>query len=166
MGGSWQQKKTVVEDCMRLDTRELMRTKTFRLDSFTRGTLQWANEFGLLLLSAEYECNRGRTFRLRYRTGSSRSHDYEIRLITTEARPFGGEQFWFLCPMCEFSLETERTIFCKRKVRKLYLPPGWDVFGCRVCYNLTYRSCQQSHCRSSQPPSWLQALGGGNYPGA
>jgi len=29
----------------------------------------------------------------------------------------------------------------------LYLPAGSLYFGCRHCYDLTYRSCQDSHKR-------------------
>jgi len=32
-------------------------------------------------------------------------------------------------------------------VGKLYLPPGGKYFGCRHCYNLTYKSCQESDKR-------------------
>jgi hypothetical protein len=31
------------------------------------------------------------------------------------------------------------------RVGKLYLPPDGLYFGCRHCYELTYRSCQESH---------------------
>lgn len=34
---------------------------------------------------------------------------------------------------------------CTTKNRKLYLPPGKHFFRCRKCYNLTYRSCNESH---------------------
>jgi hypothetical protein len=34
---------------------------------------------------------------------------------------------------------------CGRRVGKLYLPPGASYFGCRHCYELTYKSCQESH---------------------
>src|SRR5262249_38010382 len=33
---------------------------------------------------------------------------------------------------------------CERRVGRLYLPPGERAFGCRSCYNLTYRSTQTS----------------------
>ena len=50
------------------------------------------------------------------------------------ARPYiGGTRWWYVCPLCN-----RRTAF-------LYLPPKASRFGCRQCYNLTYRSCQESH---------------------
>ncbi len=55
-----------------------------------------------------------------------------IPLVTT--RPsLGGLRRWFACPLCG------------RRVGKLYLPPGKQYLGCRVCFGLTYRSCQESH---------------------
>jgi hypothetical protein len=31
---------------------------------------------------------------------------------------------------------------CNRRVKKLFLPPGGQYFGCRHCYKLTYESAQ------------------------
>ncbi len=47
---------------------------------------------------------------------------------------------WFLCPL----LKRNGTP-CERRCRKLYCPPGGKYFGCRVCYNLTYQSSNESH---------------------
>lgn len=41
----------------------------------------------------------------------------------------GGKRFWFQCG-------------CGKRVGRLYMPPGQQVFRCRHCYNLTYRSAQ------------------------
>jgi hypothetical protein len=38
-----------------------------------------------------------------------------------------------------------RDVAAGRRVGKLYLPPGARYFGCRLCYDLTYTSCQESH---------------------
>jgi hypothetical protein len=38
-------------------------------------------------------------------------------------------------------------------VGKLYLPGGGRYFGCRRCYRLTYRSCQES-----RKAGWLDRL--------
>jgi len=45
----------------------------------------------------------------------------------------GGTRWWYVCPLCN------------RRMSALYLPPNASHFGCRLCYNLTYRSCQESH---------------------
>ena len=52
---------------------------------------------------------------------------------------FGGIRYWFLCPAVTDG------IYCGGRVTNLFLPSGTEVFGCRRCYDLTYRSCQESH---------------------
>ena len=61
--------------------------------------------------------------------------EYRVAVTSTPCR-FGGQRYWFLCPV------VRQGIRCERTVRKLYLPPGAAVFGCRQCHNLTYTSCQ------------------------
>lgn len=61
-----------------------------------------------------------------------------VRLQPTPTQ-FGGRRWWFTCPL----LAGERA--CKRRVGKLYLPPGQKFFGCRQCHDLTYQSCQEAH---------------------
>jgi hypothetical protein len=51
----------------------------------------------------------------------------EISLISTRSNLQGFIK-WAICPAC------------KRRVRKLYLPLGADIFLCRRCYNLGYRA--------------------------
>ena len=65
-------------------------------------------------------------------TGGKEEVRYPVRLVDTPCN-FGGRRWWFTCPIC------------KRRVAKLYLPPGAKYFGCRHCYNLTYQSCRDSH---------------------
>lgn len=62
---------------------------------------------------------------------------YQVDLTPTSCY-FGGERFWFRCPL------VVNGIPCKRRVGKLYLPPGAKYFGCRHCYDLSYRSKQVS----------------------
>ena len=62
--------------------------------------------------------------------------DYVIELTTTTCN-FGGKRHWFICPLRINGLP------CRRRVGKLYLPPGEKYFGCRSCYNLTYQSCKE-----------------------
>jgi hypothetical protein len=158
MGGSWQQKKTVVEDCVELDVKMLVRRGSISPNNHMRGTIDWTNETGSSQI--EFECKQARGFRLRYGFGS-RVFDYTIPLTTTETRPFGGQQYWFRCPAtwsCDFDFENPQEKICGRRVGKLYLPPGSTTFGCRHCYHLTYRSSQTSHCTGSLPPAWLSSV--------
>lgn len=66
-----------------------------------------------------------------------RLSDLASQWILVERAPaaIGGERLWFACGWCE------------KSVRKLYLPPGHTIFGCRTCHSLSYRS-RQSRPRS------------------
>ena len=46
--------------------------------------------------------------------------------LTTTVLHSGGLRWWFVCPRCD------------RRAAKLYLPPGEQQFGCRMCYDLVY----------------------------
>jgi len=59
--------------------------------------------------------------------------EQKIRLTTTR-QPFGHERYYYECPKC------------KSRVFKLY---AGTEFYCRKCWNLTYVSCQESHCFDS-----------------
>ena len=72
-----------------------------------------------------------------YRVGGT-AVSVSIDLQTTRPN-YGGCRLWFTCPLID------RGIPCRRRVGKLHLPPGAKYFGCRQCYDLTYRSCQESH---------------------
>ena len=67
---------------------------------------------------------------------------YKIPLQTTRPH-FGDYRWWLTCPLVVSGRP------CLRGVQKLYIPPGELYFGCRQCYGLTYRSCQESDKRVS-----------------
>ena len=161
MGGSWQQKKTTVEDCSVLDVNMLVRKRSISADNSAKGIISWTTEAGTAY-EMEFECDRGRALRLRYQSGS-KIYDYVIPLIKTPTKPFGGQHYWFLCPETDYDLERDQTIVCRKRVGKLYLPPGSTTFACRHCYNLTYRSCQTSHCRERLLASFGPPLGRSQY---
>ena len=62
----------------------------------------------------------------------------DVALISTPTQ-FGGCRWWFRCPLMRDGVP------CRRRTGKLYLPPNARYFGCRQCYNLTYRSSQEAH---------------------
>src|SRR5208337_640430 len=68
---------------------------------------------------------------------------YLVEVTATRCR-FGGRRFWLRCPL------QPNGVPCKRLVLRLYLPPGGHMFGCRTCYDLTYRICQE-HDRRIDP---------------
>ena len=77
--------------------------------------------------------------KLQYKfTESGQEMDYPISLTHT-VLAWGAKRWWFNCPLIKNGIP------CNHRVGKLYLPPGYQYFGCRHCYNLTYSSCQESH---------------------
>jgi hypothetical protein len=69
-------------------------------------------------------------------SGEKKELNYTVELTTTRPH-FGGQRFWFRCPM------VTNGVPCRKRVAKLYLPSGGRYFGCRICYDLTYRSAQE-----------------------
>lgn len=96
----------------------------------------------------------GNRIRLSYKIGG-RTIDEEIGILSVPSplrnRHPGSKRFYFKCPGLNGS--------CGRRVGKLYLPPGEDRFACRVCHNLTYRSCKEHSKREDEfrrmPPEAL-----------
>lgn len=82
---------------------------------------------------------------------------YLIEISTSRPR-LGGRRHWFRCPV------TRDGVLCGKRVGRLYLPPEQQIFACRVCYNLTYRSAQTHDKRVDRmvrdPSALLSALGG------
>lgn len=71
------------------------------------------------------------------RAGESREHEYTVPFEYTECN-FGGYRPWFRCP------GVVDGVSCGDRVGKLYRPPGQDLFLCRECYDLGYRSSRDS----------------------
>jgi hypothetical protein len=121
-------KATPVEDCQILET-----TKAMSL----WGSRTWTNAHGGIVLAITCSLKRDESddavLHLHYvAPRSGKEMDYRVPMVST--RPyFGGLRRWFACPLC------------RRRASRLYLPPGMSHFGCRLCYRLTYRSCQVSH---------------------
>lgn len=142
MGGSgstrwgWHSTKTQVENCLKIDIFSL---KKF-LISGNSGMIRWHvrnQETGRIGYTVK-GLNEPSAIRLYYtitpRSGDKIDIDFEVKL-TKSTLSWGGERYWFLCPLQN----------CNRRVGCLYLPPGGRYFGCRHCYELTYRSSQESH---------------------
>jgi hypothetical protein len=142
----WSTRRTV-EECLSIDVFWLKQYGYF--DGYKRGGIDWKNYYGEVFSSIEIHARinsneMGESYiRLIYTntnnyTGEKIHLDYNVDLISTPCS-FGGNRFWFLCPLSRDGNK------CNRRVGKLYLPPGAKYFGCRDCYNLTYRSCKESH---------------------
>ena len=150
--------KTRVESCLRFGIGDF----PCRMPPPSAGTLIWRNGQTVtdLVVFDTQESETGPYLTLHYRLGDAASggldgvlprppelHDAQaaakevhipVRLQAT--RPgFGGKCWWFTCPL------TVSGVACNRRAGKLYLPPGGRYFGCRHCYDLTYRSSQRAH---------------------
>jgi hypothetical protein len=140
---SWSDRSTV-EECLSIDIPWLSRHGYFC--GFKRGGIEWKNSLGEVTSSIGVQVSvvegfGGSYVRLQYSqtsnyTGEKTELDYKIELVTTPCN-FGGVRYWFICPLVTNSRA------CRRRVAKLYLPPGGKYFGCRHCYNLTYESCKE-----------------------
>ena len=137
-------KKDTVEDCLTLNVDKLVRNRVLYSGLHSYGTLTWTNTaIGKKISSCGYEVNSespsASWFRLSYTvTRTEEKVDYTIRLTATKPN-LGGSRWWFICPL----VVNGRT--CNRRAGRLYLPPGGKYYGCRICYSLSYTSCQESH---------------------
>jgi hypothetical protein len=146
---SWRSpKKTVVEECIRLDANYLTRNGILKANVQHTGDCRWVYESGGSF-SVRYDVNTldfaAPSMRQSYSwvwvaTKKQESADYRVRLTTTQPR-FGGLRWWFVCPAIIGECP------CKRRLGKLYLPPGDRYFGCRHCHKLSYKSCQEHNKR-------------------
>ena len=136
--GNWCRwsKKATVEESLSIGVGDFKK----RLFSESTGAFTWTWAGGNKS-SVGYRVtwdDGGPTFILTYRWGEQEDVRIPIRLQTTPTQ-FGGERWWFTCPLIVDGVE------CDRRVGKLHLPPGARYFGCRTCHNLTYRSSQEAH---------------------
>lgn len=139
---SWSDRNTV-EECLCIDIPWLSRHGYFC--GFKSGGIEWKNSLGEVTSSVSIQVSvvgsfGGNYVRLQYtqtgHTGEKVELDYKVQLVSTPCN-YGGVRYWFICPLV---VNGEA---CRRRVVKLYLPPGGRYFGCRHCFNLTYRSCKE-----------------------
>jgi hypothetical protein len=151
------QKKRITEECWALDVTtfpQILRhnssipgvLRAVRIDGKgsvlrVRYTLQPLAEADPTLVVLSYHLDRGT---------AGQELVERVPLLTTRPN-YGGARFWFACP---FSSKTGEP--CRRRVGRLYLPPGELRFGCRQCHALTYKSSQESHrYEPDQMPNYL-----------
>ena len=142
-------RKLTVDESACLSAVELHRSGVFSAPFGSSFTCRWHRPNSINDNTAKYRVIEvpGRAMGLLFSyevshgmSGASHSMEYVIGVTTTRCR-YGGRRFWFQCPLvCN-------GVPCKRRVLKLYLPPGAEAFGCKACYDLTYRSCQEADKR-------------------
>jgi hypothetical protein len=136
-------KKTTVEDCEDLDANRWMREGVLKASFRSSGSWHWVyhggreNSITYTVDTLDPHCPFvGLSYTITHGSTKEReSLDYRVDLTTTRPR-FGGQRWWFICPLVVAGSP------CERRVGKLYLPPGGRYFGCRHCHELTYHSAQ------------------------
>ncbi len=146
-------KKTTVEDCTILSISGLIEKAL----EHRSGSITWSIGgetfssvgYSLLMRSAGLLLVLNYTFTTGGRAGQS--VELPIHIQTTEPY-FGGLRYWFTCPLAVSGQP------CRRRVARLYRPPGAVYFGCRHCYDLTYASAQEAHKYDRSGDMLLRAL--------
>jgi hypothetical protein len=141
-------KQRPVDECLQLTIRQLSSDKQWTVGKSYFSRLSWVDGLGELIVSISYHVHMDKQdrlwIRLKYtQINTDRMIDITIGFTQTIMK-FGRPRWWFLCPL----LKKEEP--CERRVGILYLPPGEPFWGCRHCFNLTYRSCQESHMYRKQ----------------
>ena len=115
--------KERVESCLILSAPQTRRAPQFLSNS--TGIWQWP----------KYKHKRAYCFiRLSETRATLHLGSQEIVLVGTIPN-YGGVRWWWQCPQCD------------RRAARLYLPTGKDNFKCRLCYDLSYESAQNSRAK-------------------
>lgn len=114
----------------------------FRQNRIVVGTYRWHDNSRANCAAVNYrvipDCCSGPALAIGYMVGTNRtSVEYSVSTTTTRCT-FGRPRVWFVCPL------VRNGFVCRKRIRKLFLPPGAKYFGCRYCYNLTYEG-RQTH---------------------
>jgi len=142
MGRHYWAKKDTVEDCRSISVSFLKQHGFFCGHKY--GSVTWSRgerEIASIGVTVSVMDDEGYV-KFRYTTtdrssGEQTEFDYKVSLTTTPCH-FGGERYWFICPL------TTNGSYCGRRVGTLYKAPGANYYGCRHCYNLSYESRNES----------------------
>lgn len=146
------QPRLTVEECLRLSVKDLRRVGLFRGNFGRWGICRWSDANGKRIRAVVFRLLNdgiaGLILEVRRDIGIAlptlhNSPKQMIPIVATKCN-FGGERFWFYCP------KVVNGAPCKRRVAVLYLLPGRQDFGCRICFNLSYRSVQEHDARIDQ----------------
>jgi hypothetical protein len=135
MGSGWQgTKKDVVDQCIVISIKELIRERILVPGNYRRGALVWGDGDTESAARFNFESKLGQdgtgSLFLRY-IGAGEQFCHWVSLRSTVPH-YGGRRWWFVCPLKGIC------------AAKLYLPPGATCFACRQAHDLTYTSCQES----------------------
>ena len=123
--------RATVDDCLTVDANVAARTGLFKQGS-RHAALRWSrggNKNGACGVYVKIdETSVSMTFIYTYK---GQDHPEVKVYLSSYAPGFGGCRYFFICPNC------------MRRVRTLHFNRG--EIACRLCHNLTYRSCNESH---------------------
>lgn len=108
------------------------------LDGWKSGGIQWNNSWsekndsiGITVSTMDGENYIRFNYSQTEDDGEKKNFDYRASLVSSPCN-YGGKRYWFLCPL------SKNGVLCGRRVGVLY--KSGDYFGCRHCYELTYKS--------------------------
>ncbi len=159
----WHRKKTRVDQCRSFAVAALVGDTPPTAGHAAR--FEWRSDDGrTVLASVTFALPAPLRVVLGYRWGAEEKQvtlPFDLVPLPT---PNGGTRYLAVCPL----VVNDRP--CRRRVAKLYLPPGSPYFGCRHCHRLTYRS-RQGHdprvtrlLRSGKLPEMAARLDGHSVP--
>ena len=132
-------KARLVEDCLALDTRWLVREGIIGPNISQTRRIAWGEKESVQLTIETGELEGEASLDYQAEGNLGYAHTLEVvRLVTTH----GGKKWWWICPA------HTKEESCGQRVAILYFPPGGKRFGCRSCHNLTYRKSQESRMLS------------------
>lgn len=132
--GRWGGRPTA-DSALRIDLAWMLRTEHAREGCRIRGSLAWTcggHDSGSIgYVAAMDEPGQERLVLSYSNTRRGNREDMRQTVWLTHTEPnYGGKRWWMLCPISG------------RRVGKLYLPPGGDVFASRQAWRLGYQ-CQR-----------------------
>lgn len=160
--GNWSSAgaKTTVEECHCIDILSWTRGLKMRLGSCYTGSWEWLRsktEEGVSSIHYSIEPLCDPYVQVHYK--DPRSGELFACCVDLVSTPqnYGGLRWWFVCPAIVGGHA------CRRRVRKLYLAPGWEHFACRQCCELSYRSQREDEWNRalSKAQAIRVRLGGG-----
>ncbi len=135
--------RQTVEECKSISTIYLNQNNLFNrgIHNTTFSWTIWKTKTGSIGLQVS-TIEGDEHVRLQYTltdrfSGQEKYLDYRVKLVSTPCY-YGGHRWWFTCPL------VANGNMCGRRVGVLYLSDG-ECFGCRHCYNLTYKCQKESH---------------------
>lgn len=134
-GSGRQYGRPTADASLRIELDWMLRTGKAREGAHFRGSLSWnraGHEAGSIgYVAAMDEPGRER-LELSYTNTRQREAKKERQIVhlTHTVPNYGGKRWWMICPISG------------RRVGKLYLPPGGDVFASRQAWRLGYQ-CQR-----------------------